>query len=659
MNLLTGAFSALLSLSVTALPVMAVVVLARILLARVPGKYRYVLWAAVGFRLICPVALASPVSLFNLSPMEPVAQRTVQSAGAGLTAVEYNVPAAAERLGNLAAAPATGATSAQGLSALEIGALFWLAGLLVIAVYAAVSDVRLRQRLRTAVLLEGNVYEAEGIPTAFVLGLVRPRIYLPFSIPEEEQAYILLHEQTHLRRLDPWWKLLAFLLLAVYWWNPAVWVCFALFCRDMERSCDEAVLHRLGPEIKQAYGRVLVSFAAGRRLPAAAPLAFGEGDAKRRVLGVLRWKQAGPRVAFAAAVVCVFLVLSLCTNAFVAGNYIKCEGSGSTVGIRTNTFSYNFTDDVKNVTMLLEIYDGGKLVGSTAMPLGNASESQSGIKLESGDVMSRRGTIQYALTMDPGWKSLSYHMTLGKDAASSSSITLPGYQYTGSTEQTLGENSRKKLFSLNPDSSTVLSAMYISYDGNATFIRPVVDCQTLTENVSQGFQNQITLVVMRLVTSSSNPNGADQTRTYTDRALTLCGFRNPYVGNMPADGELLSTLMEEALGNYTVELFTSQQPYVLQVDLKEAPNDPNTADQTMEKHAFVLLALIDNLDEVRWTWPEDDGSTHTGSFAQQDADAALSLSSSTILQGRTGIKDFSGSPQDVQDLLNFLNWREG
>lgn len=653
MNLLTGAFSALLSQSVTALPVMAVVVLARILLARVPGKYRYVLWAAVGFRLLCPVALASPVSLFNLSSMEPVAQRTVQSAGAGLTAVEYDVPAAAERLGNLAASQVTGtASAAPGLSALELSALIWLTGLLAIAVYAAVSDIRLRRRLRTAVVLEGNVYEAEGIPTAFVLGIARPRIYLPFGVPEEERAYILLHEKAHLSRGDPWWKLLAFLLLAVYWWNPTVWMCFVLFCRDMECSCDEAVLRRLGPEVKQAYGRTLVSFAAGRRFPAAAPLAFGEGDAKHRVLGVLRWKQTRPRVAFAAAVACVFLVLSLCTNAFVTGSYIKYERSNNAFPVQIGyDYTYYFDKDVQSLRAVLDVYDAGTPVTTVqlfSVPVGISDSKKSVVKL------SPSGTVYVGEAMNFDTGSLSWYFK-GNALGTNVGTNLPEHHYSSATMSALGKDNKKRI-SLPVDGDTIVMAAYISYAPDGSIHN--VPCETLNEDITQGFQKNVVLAVVRLTASSQNSIDEPSAQTVPAiswQAKTLYSLRNPYVGNNSADSALLSAVMGEELGDYTVELFTSQEPYALQVNLKETQDDPNAADQTMENHAFVLLALIDNLGEVRWTWPEDDGSTHTDSCTQQDADAALSLSSSTILQGRTGIKDFSGSPQDVQDLLNFLN----
>jgi len=646
MNFLTGAFSALLSQSVTALPVMAAVVLARIFLARAPGKYRYILWAAVGFRLICPVALASPLSLFNLSPMEPVAQRTVESAGAGLTAVEYNVPAAVERLGTLTVPHVTAdASAAAGLSVLEIGALIWLTGLLAAAVYAAASDVRLRRRLRTAVLLEGNVYEAEGIPTAFVLGLARPRIYLPFGVPEEERAYILLHEKTHLRRGDPWWKLLAFFLLAVYWWNPTVWACFALFCRDMERSCDEAVLRKLGPEIKQAYGRALVSFAAGRKFPAAAPLAFGEGDAKHRVLGVLRWKQAGPRVAFAAAVACVFLVLSLCTNTFATGSYIKYEGSTEIQGNPLHTYSYSIAKDVNSVGVVVDVYDGSVLVNRcTVMNISANNRDAS--------ELARQGTIQTGATLD--WDSKMLTWTWNVITNGLAPIHLPDHKYSGFAQTVLGGGDQKKV-SLPTGGNTILMAAYCAY-GNDGGIS-VVPCETLNEDITAGFQKDVTLVVLRLYVSPDSPDDL-QNAWYpkaTDRAETLYSLRSPYVGNNSADSALLSAVMGKALGDYTMELFTSQEPYALQVNLKETPEYPDAADSAMEKHAFVLLALIDNLDEVRWTWPESDGSTHTDSCTQQDADAALAASSTTILQGRTGIKSFSNSAYDMQDLLNFLS----
>ena len=157
---------------------------------------------------------------------------------------------------------------------LAVGAALWLGGMAAMAGYVLVSFLQLRRTVQTAVRREGNVWECDGLPTPFVLGLLRPRIYIPFRMEEAERTYVLAHEREHLRWRDQWVKAAALGILAVYWWHPGVWLCWVLLCRDMELRCDEAVLASLGDGIKQDYSRSLMAFALDRRFPAA--LAFGD-----------------------------------------------------------------------------------------------------------------------------------------------------------------------------------------------------------------------------------------------------------------------------------------------------------------------------------------------------------------------------------------------
>lgn len=160
--------------------------------------------------------------------------------------------------------------------------------------YGAVSLLALRRRLVGAVRLEGNVYLADHIPSPFVMGVFRPKIYLPSQLSEEERGYILLHEQTHIRRLDHLIKLGASLTLAVHWFNPLVWAAFVLFVRDMEMSCDERVIAQLGIKIRREYSTLLLSLATGKKILMGTPLAFGEGDTKDRIKNIMKYKKRAP-----------------------------------------------------------------------------------------------------------------------------------------------------------------------------------------------------------------------------------------------------------------------------------------------------------------------------------------------------------------------------
>ncbi|OLA70842.1 MAG: hypothetical protein BHW45_09830 [Roseburia sp. CAG:197_41_10] len=209
---------------------------------------------------------------------------------------------------------------------LGILGLLWLIVVALFVTYGIYSYVKCRLLVRTAVIARDitpdshkkknnvSVWECDRIPSPFVLGIIRSRIYIPFRMPKQEQAYILAHEECHIRRLDPLWKLIAFLLLAVYWWNPLVWIAFFYMVRDMEMSCDEAVIEQFGNEIKQGYSNSLLSFAMERHPYSFAPVAFGEGDAGRRIKNVLNFKKPHTWVAILVFVLLVVVGVSCLTN---------------------------------------------------------------------------------------------------------------------------------------------------------------------------------------------------------------------------------------------------------------------------------------------------------------------------------------------------------
>ena len=323
-----------LNMSLTASVIIGCVLLARLALRRAPRIFSYALWAVVLFRLLCPVSLSTEFSLLGLL------DTPTQGSGQHTTAVEYvpydvahtpelevqlPVPPAVNDAVNTALPQEHAALGADPLEGpLAIATLIWLAVMLAMAAYSVVSLLRLRRQLVGAVPLEGNVWLADHIRSPFVLGLLRPRIYLPSSLPERERAYILLHEQHHIRRLDHVVKLLAFLALCIHWFNPLVWVSFVLLERDMEMSCDEAVLKRLGADIRADYSASLLSLATGRRIIAGTPLAFGEGNTRSRVQNVLRWRKPRQGLVLLAAAACV-LVIAACAANPRQGRYARME----------------------------------------------------------------------------------------------------------------------------------------------------------------------------------------------------------------------------------------------------------------------------------------------------------------------------------------------
>lgn len=305
---LQNLFTAVLNMTVTGSIVIGCVLLARLALGKSPRVLSCALWLVVLLRLLCPVSLTAPVSVLSLvdapqteaGTMEyvqmPVSApvETIIPAGPGLTVETTPTDVEAPTDWNL------------------IASRVWIAGVAVLLGYGIMSYVNLRRKLRESVPISERVREAEGISSPFVLGRT---IYLPAGLAGAEREYILLHERLHIRHGDPTVKLLFWLAVCIHWFNPLVWLAFALCARDMELRCDEAVLKRMGGTIRSDYAQSLLNCAAGRRF-APAPLAFGEGDTGRRVRFVLNWKKSKLWIAVPAAVLCAaVMVLTGCNPA--------------------------------------------------------------------------------------------------------------------------------------------------------------------------------------------------------------------------------------------------------------------------------------------------------------------------------------------------------
>lgn len=306
---LTDCFITLLNMSLSAAWAALWVMAARLLLRRAPKIFSYALWSAVLFRMVCPVSFQWAFSLNPISP-ETIPRDIVYASqpqihsGVGLLdqAVNSSLPAA------------TPAASANPLQiVLEIGATLWIAGVILLMAWSLGSYLRFRRRFRQAVREEGNIFSSDQITTAFVLGFFRPRIYLPLGLEGEERSYILCHEQVHIRRKDHWIKAAALLALCFHWFNPILWISYRLMCRDMEMSCDEQVMNRMGERIRKDYSGSLLSISM-RQSGLSSPLAFGEKDVSRRIKNILRYQKPAFRVLLILLIAVTVLVICLASN---------------------------------------------------------------------------------------------------------------------------------------------------------------------------------------------------------------------------------------------------------------------------------------------------------------------------------------------------------
>ena len=316
-------FPKILNMSLTASVAIVFVLLLRLLLKKAPKVISYALWGVVLIRLLCPVSIESGLSLYGLLDTPTVDMTEYSSAveyiPSNIVHTEYPevvlpVPGVGEAITEalpqgeeqLRADPLEGP--------IFIATYVWWGGILVMVVYGVVTYLRLRRRLITASLLRDNIYLADEIESPFVMGLIRPKIYLPSEMEEREQSYIILHEQHHIRHLDHIVKALSFVALCIHWFNPPVWVAFILSGKDMEMSCDEAVVRKLGTEIRADYTASLLSLATGKRIIAGMPLAFGEGNTKGRIKNLANWKKPAFWVVLVAVAVCIVLAVCLLTN---------------------------------------------------------------------------------------------------------------------------------------------------------------------------------------------------------------------------------------------------------------------------------------------------------------------------------------------------------
>jgi len=282
-------FLTVLNMSLTASYVTLFVIIIRLLLKKAPKVLAYALWSVVAFRLLIPFSFESIFSLIPQNtnavpiPHDIIYQQSPQI-NSGIEVVDSFVS------GLLPAS--TVGTSVNPLQLyVEIGAYIWILGIIVLLIYSAVSVLKLKRQLKTAQLIKQNIFEAKNLKTPFVLGLLEPKIYLPVGLTFEERNYILLHEQTHIQRKDHIVKTLAFLLLAMHWFNPLVWIVFRLMSTDMELSCDESVLKEMDYDVKKPYANSLLSLAIERRILNGCPLAFGEVNVKGRIKNVLSYRK--------------------------------------------------------------------------------------------------------------------------------------------------------------------------------------------------------------------------------------------------------------------------------------------------------------------------------------------------------------------------------
>ena len=305
-------FLKIINMSISASWLVLAVLILRFVLKKAPKWINVLLWGIVAIRLICPFSFESTLSLIPSAETIPlnIGMDTTPTINSGISAINNAV----NPIIGQSNTPMAGASVNLLQITIGIYEYIWIFGMIALALYTAISYWRLRRKVDTAVRYKDNIFQSENVSFPFVLGIIKPRIYLPFKMNGQYLEYVVAHEQAHICRKDHWWKPLGFLLLMIHWFNPLMWLAYVLLCRDIELACDEKVIKELGNEQRADYTQALVACSVNRRMIVACPLAFGEVSVKERVKSVMNYKKPAFWVIIISVIVCVGVAVCFLTN---------------------------------------------------------------------------------------------------------------------------------------------------------------------------------------------------------------------------------------------------------------------------------------------------------------------------------------------------------
>ena len=362
MDLIAEIFLTVAEMSRKSCAVILIVLAACLLMRRAPKKFSYAVWIAVGFRLVMPFSIPSPFSVFNLGQSSQV--------DAGPPYITYYGAAqAVDTYYTEAGEAAARLETSTGANASGILAAVWLAGLVLMLVVGAASYIRLRRKVRPAVRLDGCVYECGGVGTPFILGIFRPKIYVPFRLGDDELEYVVCHERCHLKRFDHVVKFISYVILAVHWFNPLVWLSFFMMTKYMEMSCDEKVISIMGDGIKKSYSMSLLSFGVNRRLSGPFSPSFAEAGIKGRVKHVLNFKKSKLWIIIAATLLCAAVIAGCSTDAG-----LETGTGGESLAQRLYDAKNTYIGDASRDGNLLNVMEIGEKIGEYTIELQTAEE---------------------------------------------------------------------------------------------------------------------------------------------------------------------------------------------------------------------------------------------------------------------------------------------
>ena len=360
-------FETILNMTLTGSTVILIVLIFRSLMKNMPKKYLCFLWGIAAVRLLCPFSIESSLSIFNIIPIEDSLEAIKELPSAG---------------GNSAVSPDTAAGLLNGnmstpaaVTGRDILPAVWLTVTAVFMILVVIKYIRCKRDLRNARLIEPGLFVGSMVDSPFVIGMVKPSIYLPEGLTEHEKEYLVMHEKMHIKRRDIWFKALWIMILAIHWFNPLVWIAFRLFCRDMEMSCDEEVIAEMGDEIKKDYSISLVTFAMKNNRPKfiVLPVAFnnwkqGGKEVKMRIKNILEYKGATKIITVTAALAVTSIAVLCLFN-----------------GVSNAKESNNTKETVETVVTVPEDQSDDQAVPQSSEPYENVNEDKGPVSSKSSE----------------------------------------------------------------------------------------------------------------------------------------------------------------------------------------------------------------------------------------------------------------------------------
>ncbi|HHU76502.1 MAG TPA: DUF4825 domain-containing protein [Firmicutes bacterium] len=570
--MLEKVFLQILNMSFTASFVILFILLARTFLQKLPKVFSYALWGVVLFRLVCPFSFGSVFSLLpnKTNAISPdIIYQTAPTIDTGIPVINNNI----QQL--LPVVPPT--ASANPLQIwIFIGTIVWLLGMAILLIYSIAPLMRLQKCLENAVYEKNNIYLSGHLDTPFVMGIIRPKIYLPASLTGEEKRYILLHEQMHIKRFDHIVKIVSFFALCLHWFNPLVWVAFIVSGRDMEMSCDETVIKELGGGIKKEYSSSLLTLATGRRIIGGTPLTFGGGNTRGRIKNVLNYKKPAFWNVAVALVLCIVLAGCLITNP------------------RTHANVSDFSIEVNGTTVEL---------GNTGILFQKKLSSKQIVNETTGEIRVVEDYEGFSLARDGQQKIIQIEILSG-NALTHRQITI------GSTR----EDVLSAYPEIIPEEQKALALWFEDEESIIEFY--FLDDPAIVSSIN----------IYRKVIDNMLPPLVEVTPVPTEE---LWQARTKYIGDNSAVGRIISLLqLPEGVVYDSFELHTGKHPYAVAVNYKtntETRNFYAGADQQAPFliNALIMFSLIENVELI--TFRLHDGLCDAYSMQYTDEMAKATL----------------------------------